>query len=267
MSRIASNSIKQLGYPGMQRANYVLVLIVAALSLLGCSNRSKNEGNMIVAAEAFSDPRLVRLAEAINHESVSDIEQLVRSGTPANGRGNEGITPLIYAGAQRKKRSLQKLLLVGADPNLLTDGGMSLVMLCAGSDDIDLLRIVLEAGGNPNLTNDHKEPVTFTAARQKHWENLRLLLRRGADINGRDSTGYTLTLFLAEVDRYEWVHRLLEMGADPNVRNRQGWTLANFVQTSRIVDTSEPGGWKIRVKTFLEHRGIHFPPPAPVSAR
>ena len=48
---------------------------------------------------------------------------------------------------------------------------------------------------------------------------------------------------------------LLRQGADPNAKNAQGSSLANYVQTSRLVDTSEQGKWKLKVNTFLDQHG------------
>lgn len=237
--------------------------LLSIIGLVACSGRSQSGGNMNITAETFGDPRMVNLAKAIDRDNSPEVDQAVRVGASPNGKGRGGMTPLIYAGAKRKKNAMRELLKLGADPNQFADGNVSAMMLAAGSDDADLLRIMLDGGGNPNLTNDHGEPVTFTAARQQRWENLKLLLERGADINGKDRAGYTLTLFLAEVDRYEWVYRLLEMGADMNAKDSQGWTLAHYVQTSRLASGAEQGQWKLRVTRFLEERGIKFPVAAP----
>jgi ankyrin repeat protein len=187
-------------------------------------------------------------------------------GAPVNGTGQGGITPLIYAAGNRKKRAMVDLIRLGADPNKYIDGDESAVMLCAESNDPDLLRILMDGGGNPNLRNDRKEPVAFTAAREGNWDNLKLLLQRGADINARAPGGYTITLAVASEDDFEAVFRLLQVGADPMIKNDYGRALSDFVQGSRLRDDSDQGKWKLKVKAFLESKGVKFPVPPPTPA-
>lgn len=241
----------------------VSALTVFAICALA-DGEFRSQKNMGAGSDIFSDPPLTKLAAAIDRDDVQEIERLVQAKVPLNMGGQKGITPLIYAVGNRKKKSMAALMRLGADPNQFAEGNMSAVMLCAGADDIELLRIVLDGKGNPNLLNDRNQPVSFTAASQQRWDNLKLLLERGADINARDSAGRTLTLFRAQLDYFDWVYRLLEVGADPDVKNKQGWSLAHYVQDSKLRDSSDQGKWKLKVKAFLEKHGTHFPVPSPV---
>jgi len=236
------------------------MVVLFAMAALACGTHGAQEGGVTVdPAKMFTDASLLAAARAIESNDLPRLDSLVRSGTPVNGRGNEGATLLMFGVGTKRKEAARELVKLGADPNLRAVNGLSAVMLAAGSDDSNLLPILLDGGANPNLHNDRDEPMTFTAAREKRWRNLDLLLDRGANIDATDSAGDTLMISLAFVDRYEPIVKLLERGADFRIAGDGGWTLAHSIQKSRLRPDSADGKWLQKARAFLEAKGVEFP--------
>lgn len=104
------------------------------------------------AALVFQDAKVAELANAAcSSEATNEISVLVKSGVDVNGRGTEGITPLIWAMSCHNLAGIKALLKQGADPNLaLTTDGSTAVYLAAGGSDPRILPLLLSHGGNPN---------------------------------------------------------------------------------------------------------------------
>ena len=80
---------------------------------------------------------------------------------------------------------IDTLLKNGADPNIKTDDGQTLLYLAAYSENVKCVKTLLDAGANPNLTNDdtcNYTPLT-AACEVVNLEMIELLLRAGADPN------------------------------------------------------------------------------------
>jgi ankyrin repeat protein len=224
----------------------------------------------VEAKELFDDPRVVALAEAGARGDAARVQSLVAEGTPVNAIGRLGATPLIWTMLARNKEGMRALLAAGADPNLMPgDEQETAVILAAGADDVEFLRILLDAGGDPNARNPrHKdEPALVKAAFTMQWDNMRLLLDRGADINAQARDGTTALLQTALLHQYPIVVELLERGADHLLPMKVGATLAWMVHTAHLPAHSDLVPSLRKSQEILRSRGVTFPPPSPAEIR
>ena len=204
----------------------------------------------------FTGERAVELQRAISREELSAIDGAVARGADVNAVGRDGITPLTFAMSEGRKRSFQKLLELGANPNVVYSQADSAVHLAAVASDPDWLTLVMRHGGNPNLSDSRGYTPLFGAVAAKQPENLRILISAGADLDYRDSHGNSAILRASSINRYDLVFILLEKGADYRVRDNWGRTLADDVRTSRIASPSDLSEWRDRVAKWLEQKGI-----------
>ena len=83
---------------------------------------------------------------------------------------------------------IDALLKNGADPNIKTDDGRTLLYLAVNSENVKCVKTLLDAGANPNLRND-------------------------------DICNYTPLTAACEIVNLEMIELLLSVGADPNIYN------------------------------------------------
>lgn len=143
-------------------------------------------------SEVFRDPKVDALIKAVYAGDMDSAKQLIRDGTDINALGAFGMTPLLWAEFSLQPVAMQRLLDLGANPDLYGNQGPDRqgnrqglappVMLAAGSGQLELLRILLEKKANPNIVASGISPMT-AAMRKGCLECAELLLKYGADVN------------------------------------------------------------------------------------
>lgn len=110
----------------------------------------------LLAAGADPNERAGRgfsaLGLAARSGQVAIIEQLVRAGADPDIRdtNENGWTPLLNAVHTHQAGSVDTLLRLGANPDL--GGGLTPLIMAAGSGDTEMVRRLLDAGADPHLT-------------------------------------------------------------------------------------------------------------------
>lgn len=124
------------------------------------------------ATSVFSDSKVAELANAACTGTATEVKPLVEAGADVNGKGMQGITPLIWAMSCHNYAGINALLEQGANPNLPMDSGDTAVYLAGGGNDPKILPLLLDHGGNPKeievfnrLDNRHeyKSPLINTS--------------------------------------------------------------------------------------------------------
>jgi ankyrin repeat protein len=139
-------------------------------------------------SEVFRDPKVDALIKAVYAGDMDSAKQLIRDGTDINALGDFGMTPLLWAEFSLQPVAMQRLLDLGANPDLYGNQGPDRkrlappVMIAAGSGQLELLRILLEKKANPNIVAAGISPMT-AAMRKGCLECAELLLKYGADVN------------------------------------------------------------------------------------
>lgn len=212
----------------------------------------------------FPDRRVRALAEAAGNGDIQEVEKLVAQGVDVNSRGMQNVTPLFWA--MKDINGFEKLLSLGADPNILFDGS-SVMHRAARNDDIDFLRKALKHGGNPNLVAGklRETPIfkTIGGVGRDNEIAMIVLLDSGANINamtggekvfGISMGGKTPVMIAADLVRFDIVHTLLIRGADYSLKDDTGYGLMMRVNSmkGRFVSGSEQEKALIKVIRFLE---------------
>jgi ankyrin repeat protein len=237
----------------MFRMTIALACIMSAA--VGCASASEKPLLRITPGEAFMNPELRSLANAASRGDVKRIQEIVRSGVDVNGKGDRGITAIYFALRERRRDSFEKLLELGADPNLIWDYGNSVMHFAAGIDDPFFLSTAISHGGDVNLVNpeDGETPI-FRAVRPDGKKNVVTLIRKGADLNVRRSiTGQTPLLAAAHLNQYDAAYQLLEAGADFTIKSAWNtWIMDNIVLDRRTMDPEGPLSiWREKCAAFV----------------
>lgn len=195
---------------GWMRSAYRLAVFVALLPLL-VSCRGELLGDDI---RLFND--VPALARAVANEDIDEIEKTVgeRPALVDYQEPRFGQTMLIWSILNDRYKSAEKLLQLGADPNLQNKDGLSALMYAAEwhieewRGDPKYLRLVLKYGGDPNAIADSQTPPArlgtplIAAVNSLNLENVRILVEAGADVDYREgcTSALSAAFNLGQVD-------------------------------------------------------------------
>lgn len=232
--------------------------------VVGCNEGKRT--NLGKVQDFFADKNEAALAAAAARGDVQEIERRVKLGTNVNAVGKESVTPLMWAFVADNKIGFQRLLDLGADPNLQDGKGRSVTCLSAAVEDSDYLRMVLAAGGDPNLESRVKSlkptPI-FWAIEEYNKVNLKILIDAGANLNYQERHGETPMIFASNLNWWDIVYMLLEAGADYAIPNTWGNTIVYHIESYPIDPKSEGYRWRQKVIAFLRERGVEVNPKVP----
>ncbi len=210
----------------------------------------------------------LQIAKAIRNNNPDEIDRLYSENPSVNlniiGRG--GMTLLFWASSHRFPKTVEKLLQLGANPNVLIDDGKTtshLVAMTASGVVDETFELLLKYGGNPN-GEDEGTPAVFKTVYARRFDRLKTLLAKGADINAVDKqTNLPLILFCAKLNQFEIVAYLIGAGADFKKESSIGGSVALQVQKRKgmLDEATEP--WRAKVEQMLIERGVVFPVPRP----
>lgn len=238
------------------------LLLLGAFLLASCQAIGEPSSKM-KASDLFSSARETALAEAAARGQTSRLKELSDQGVDVNARGKDGVTPLMWALVQGSKPGFKYLLEHGANPNLQTAQGDSVMRLGAMHEDSEYLALALKNKGDPNLVDPEtgKTPI-FSGMDSLRPKNIHLLIEAGAKLDFLDLTGNTPMMRAAGVNRYDFVHTFLKAGADPAIENNWGNTVVYFIKNSLAKNTINPKHelyqWRAKVIELLKEKGIEI---------
>lgn len=132
-----------------------------------------------------------------------------------------------------------KLIIEGADPNLLTDDNSNIIHYVAPAydGDVETTKLLLELGAEPDIQNKNGQtPLMRVAlADVKNPKIYQLLLNAGANVNAIDNYGQT-PLLLATETSPEIIQLLLNHGANINAIDQLGRTPLIYAIINRNFD-------------------------------
>lgn len=228
----------------------VSAMILLSIALAGCSGRAGG----------------VNIWDAVRADDAAGVERYAQAGGNLNVQALNGTTPLFLALSDGKRRAYERLLQLGADPNIIGSEGRVVVNYAAGTEDPFWLRLALKRGGDPNLLNVgasmHRKgrPITFAIATGS-FENIKLLVEHGADVDVPDDFGQTPLMDAMRSARFDVVLYLLEQGADPMISVPGAKPYASFVDVvrSRRLDWFRKPDQRKQleeIRAWLEAKGI-----------
>lgn len=202
------------------------------------------------AQDVFTNPQTASLAKAACTGSVSKINALVKNGADVNGRGEKGITPLIWAMTCYNYKGMEALLQHGANPNQPMAYGQAPTWLAAGGSDLKILPILLGHGGNPNYycADCQGTSALENAIDYQRTANMKLLVQHGANVNfiGALSPGECAVA----AGRFDYIIYLLHHGYDHDLQG-----MANAILQKKATFNPHWSGysmWKWQYKYWKE---------------
>jgi ankyrin repeat protein len=128
--------------------------------------------------------RLSPLQIAATERSVYALKNLISAGARIDQRqSTSGMTALHYAILDGNSSGVEVLLGAGADPNLVTESGLSPLMLSAivGRPSITMALLAAQADVNYRAPSSAKDTALHIAAARNEGAIAGLLLKAGAD--------------------------------------------------------------------------------------
>jgi len=255
-----------------------LVIIGIIMVTAACSAQNKSWSSMDSAEKAFNerqanrlliymsletmfpDEQVRALAKAAGKGRLKTIDKLVNQGVSVNSKGTRNATPLFWA--MRNLKGFEKLLELGADPNVIYDDGGTIIQWAVRNKDIRLLEIALSYGGNPNLVSGQFNDTPLHEAASPRGKNkAAMLLDAGADINAQNLWGDTPTMTAAGLGQFDLVYQLLERGANFSIVNYNGNSLVDSIVSRQ--PTMDPQNdltrWMEKVIEWLNERDVYLP--------
>ncbi len=205
--------------------------------------------------------------------------ELIGAGARVDGQADDGRRALHIAAGRGNARTVELLLLNGADPNRPDQSGQSPLLMASTGGDVETVALLLDAGADPNRrAQDGTSPLgkavlarqvlvagrltaagadvnlagqsgrtpLIDAVRTGHTPMVSMLLAAGADPNKPDTDdGRTPLMYAANHGFADLVDLLLARGADPRARAVDGWTAmeaAEMVGESGIIAALKAAG-------------------------
>jgi ankyrin repeat protein len=238
----------------------LLLVTLLALALLFW----RSGGAPVMSPEdAFSGNRdLVALASALKRGDLALAGSLLDAGADVNGRGRDGITPLLFVVINNQMRVIPFLMRRGADATAEMRGIGSPLTLSAAVPGGKVLALLLDGGVDVNRWSSAEEPPIFSAVRAGLLENVDRLLAAGADINVCDGVGDTALTLSIDTGAFDLAMALLERGADPKAS-----TLHPLlgIYDWQFQPGSEPDLKRAELIRAFAERGYTVPPSPPVT--
>ncbi len=126
-------------------------------------------------------------------------------------------SPLTGAAFRGDIAKAKKLLDGGADVNTTEkDYDLTLLMIAAMDNNLDMAQLLLKYGANHNLRDKHGQTALMHAAWSADELMIQLLLKHGADVHAKSNIGSTALMYASEKNHQKNAQILLDAGIDIN---------------------------------------------------
>jgi uncharacterized protein len=241
--------------------------------MVSCNDNDNLLGNDI---RLFSKVSI--LAKAVASEDIEKIEKLV-SKQPFLLNYQEprfGQTLLIWAILNDRYKSAEKLLQLGADPDLQNFDGLSALMYAAEwsieewKGDPKYLKLILRYGGNPNAIAKPKVPPArlqtplIAAVNSLNLKNVTILVDAGADPNYAEHCKSALVaafhLGQIEMVRYFIIDKNVDVHSSDCKTTLEGDDITVLSRLRGMIYELDSPEYKIKMEVvaYLKLQGIDY---------
>lgn len=270
--------------------NWLTILIVGGLVFQSCINREEpvDKSNIFESDyRLFQGTEAWEFAKAVEDQDISEIEELVSGGIDVDYREPKyGNTLLMLAVKNKDKKSVRKLLELGADPNKPNkyDGQAAIIDAAEITPslipDTEILELLLDHGADPSFVEPgplsrgvytRQTPLIVACRYTDNFtrtgiEKVKVLVENGADINYRNEFGRSALGMAMSFEYYNIALYLLEQGADYNqglfFRPIKGQEVdIDIITGLREVAyslSSKKHEQKMEIVRFLENKGLDY---------
>ena len=203
----------------------------------------------------------------------SAVQLLLDNGADVNAQDEDKATSLILAASSGSVRTLELILLAGANV-CHTDirGGLALHYVSRHQEDIAPVKLLLQAGAPINCQNRYGHTPFIGAAIKNRYKIGTYLLQNGADMHLAGTNNDTPLFESIFHNSHEFLQLLLQKGAKHTSINKSGSSILHAAaleadpQTIDILADSRPGGLDIDLrdkngKTAIEISKQRVAPP------
>ena len=147
-------------------------------------------GLLILLAPSLKTGECMRLCnpEFLKTATASALQTEIDKGADINGRDDNLNTHLHFTSFWSNARAMRALLAAGADPNINTESGLTLLHPAANAQTV---KLALQAGLDIHARARNGQTPLHVASRWGHADTILALLEAGARTDMRDNNGRT----------------------------------------------------------------------------
>ena len=169
--------------------------------------------------------------QALDKDDAATLEKLLALGVDPNIVSPQGQIALILAIQEGRTRCADVLMAqLDLKVNLSNVHGETALMMAALKGRVSWAFLLIERGAQVNRPG--WAPIHY-AATGSSTDMLDLLVSRKADLEARAPNGATALLMAAKYGSPDLAEHLLKLGADPDARTRAGLTAADFARQAQ----------------------------------
>ena len=159
--------------------------------------------------------------QLLDEDKCAMVQVILDCDADINARDPLGNTAVFRAVASENLGVLSLLLDRGADTNVRSNDGYSLLHVAAQNEGrVDIMEYLLSRGGDVNVLTENGESLLHVAAEHMNSVMLEYLVDSGACVDVADNEGITPLLFAAGRGRLETVSALIKRGANLDLTDR-----------------------------------------------
>ncbi|MBI2522522.1 MAG: ankyrin repeat domain-containing protein [Bdellovibrio sp.] len=172
------------------------------------------------------DDRLVHVEEVREQHKVNIA---VMAQDDLNYKNEEGESSLMIFCLKTKAELVEKLLVLGANPNHLAQSGQTAVHYAVLGGNKEILTMLIGAGANINVVDNNQHDPLFLAIKKNDYIMADILISHGAKLDNKVE-GNSYLFWAMQLGQLSIFNRLLAAGADPKVRNVAGKDLKQIAR-------------------------------------
>lgn len=212
--------------PAKVKINFIDKYSDSTLLITAVDNQQVEIVRFLLENKADPNPKgLMRtpLTVAISKNNYEIFDLLLASKADVNLAGTFGYGPLHSAVHNEDGRFIDRLLALGANPNIMTPRKQTPLLEWPNGYAAQRL---IDAGADVNLANSDGDTPLMNAAGGTP-DAVRALLAAGANVNAKNRNGDTALIAAAACGQVDIVNQLLKAGADVYHKNNDGISAEN----------------------------------------
>lgn len=219
----------------------IAVILAGVVTCVGCHRGGYKDAGEPSAKKIFSDPRQLRLAEAVEQGDPKAIAEAIRLGADIDAPGRAGIRMLMWAMLAGSLDGFNALLDRDANlmaryfnPDVMRPGqkiNMVAEHVCVFPDK-RFLESMLAKGFDPNRIVDHdaRETMLYHAVYRHDHEAVSRLINAGARVNWKNAYDRGPLELAVSLRDYHIAIQLYSFGADPLVKDQTGFNVVDSLK-------------------------------------